>query len=211
MADTDSPVESTSSSRGCMTCIILAVAFLIAVPFGALYLSEQERIAIERLRAQWRQEWFNRVKNGDNLARVSDPLLLPMLANDPDCVANLEELFFDMVEITPNDATYVSRLTNVKSIEFYDTRGMDYVLQHSRDLPIETFYFYTATLSDATLRSLSEFPKLKKVQFEREMHPDEIAILKTLPSHIVVEIPYPAKDEPAIEDRDEQTYEPEPK
>lgn len=204
MGDADSSSKSNRSSRSCLTCLAVLVLLAIALPLGISYLREQSRLAVERRQAEWRQKWFDDVKNGDAQVSVMDPLLLPMLANDADCVANLEYLHFAMVDIKPEDAKHVARLTNVKKIGFYDTRGADSVLKHARDLPIESLFFEIARLSGDSLRSLSDFPKLTKVHFEHVMYPDEIAILKTLRSDIAVEVPYPSENEPGGGNHGEQ-------
>jgi hypothetical protein len=184
------------------------VLLAIALPFAVSYLLEQSRLNIERRRAQWRQKWFDDVKNGDTQAMVMDSELLPMLANDPECVANLESLYFSCVTIAPEDAKHVARLTNVKDIGFYDTSGADVILDHAGGLPIESLFFECSPVSHDSLRALSEFSKLQKVHFEQGMSPDEIAILKELRPEIVVEIPYPSESEPGSGNRGQQPGEP---
>ena len=125
-----------------------------------------------------------------------DSRLLPMLANDPECVANTRTLCFSMVRIAPEDARYVARLANVKDIVFYDCTSADAVLEHACSLPIESLFFEGASVSPDSLRNLSNFPKLTNVHFEWELHPDDIVILKTLPSHITVEFPPPTENAP---------------
>ena len=120
-----------------------------------------------------------------------------MLANDTDCVNNIEELHFDMVTIAPTDAEHVAKFANVRSIGFYDSRGADYVLKHSRSLPIEEMHFEMARLSEETLRSLKNFSSLKEVRFEHVLYPNEIKILKSLPPQITVHITFPSEDEPS--------------
>lgn len=146
------------------------------------------------MNAFWREQSFNDVKNGDSHVLVTVPGLLPMLANDVDCVANLEIINFSN-EITPEDAEHVARLINVKQLSFYDARGADYVLEHAHNLPIEELFFEVSGVSDESLRSLLDFPKLKKVQFEQMMSPDEIAILKQLRPEIEVEYPHPSESD----------------
>ena len=212
--DMDAPDSSSKpnrSLRGCLLCLAVLVTLAIVLPLGISHLREQSRLAIARRRAEWRQKAFDEAKN-DVRAQVvvMDPLLLPMLSSDADCVANTEDLVFSMVDIQPEDAEHVARLTNIKRLGFYDSRGADVVLQHARDLPIESLYFEMAHLSPDSLRSLSNFPKLTKVHFEHVMDPDEIAILKTLRSDIAVEIPYPLENEPGGGNDGEPTDEREP-
>jgi hypothetical protein len=177
-------------SRGCLACLTAAVVLGAFTTFGVRCLHEHSRVALERQELEQRQELLNGVKGGRRTVIVRDTRLLPMLADDPACVANLAEMTFSMVNITAGDAAQVSRLINVRSMVFYDTRGADYVLEHARGLPIERLFFEKARLSSDSLRSLSQFPRLKTVHFEYDVHPDEIAILRSLPPRITVETPH---------------------
>lgn len=210
MDEPDSSSKSSTSSRNCLTCLTILILFAIILPIGILYLREQARLNLERQRSEWRRKWRDDVKNGNTQATVMDSLLLPMLAKDPECVANVRSLYFSMVNIAPEDAENVASLTNVKDIGFYDTSGADIVLKHARDLPIESLFIEGSHVSHDSLRALSEFPMLKKVHFDQVMDPDEIAILKALPSGISVEVPYQLVNEPGARNRGEQTDEREP-
>jgi len=199
MPNSDSADQSggpKEGARACLTCLTTALALAIAASFGIRYLREQSRVALERQQAAWRQKWFSDVKNGNCNVVVSDMRLLPMLAADSDCVANLVDVTFAMVNIEPADAKHISRLSNVQSIGFYDTRGAEHVLEHARDLPIQKLFFECAIVPGDCVRGLSEFPGLKQVRFEQVMDPDEIAILRTLPPTISVQIPDPSEDGP---------------
>jgi len=116
----DSPSKSNRSSRNWLTCLAILALLAITLALGITYLREQSRLRLERQRAEWRQKRFNDVKNGGTQATVMDSLLLPMLANDPECVANVRSLYFSMVEIDPEEAENVVRLTNVNDIGFYE-------------------------------------------------------------------------------------------
>jgi len=210
MAETNSIAKSNLLSRNCLIFLVILILVAIALPLGISYLREQSRLELERLRAEWRQKWFDHVKKGHTQATVMDSLLLPMLANDPECVAKVQSLYFSMVNVDPEDAKNVARLTNVQDIGFYDTSGADVVLKHARGLPISSLFFEGSHLSHDSLRALSEFPKLKKVHFEHVMPLDEVAILKALPSRIFVEIPYPSESEPGARNSGEQPPAPTP-
>ena len=133
------------------------------------------------------RKWFSTVKEGEHRVSVLDAQLLPMLAEDNDCIKNLKELCFAMVEITPEHAAHVARLVNVRSIHFYDTRGADFVLEYSRNLPIEELSFDSTPLSHDFLRILTELPCLKKLYFGYELGPHELVILQALPPGVAVE------------------------
>ena len=203
MTETNDSQSQSRASRSCVPALVVmaTIAGLLAV--GIQYLREQQRLSFERQKAERRQRSFDRVKNGDDRASIVDSKLLPMLANDAACVSNLNELDFDMTAITHEDARYVSRLRNVRTLYFYDTRGADLVLENARDLPIVKMGFEMARLNQDSLRSLSDFPILTEVHFEHVMFPNEIAVLEGLPPRITVRIPHPAKNEPGFKGRGE--------
>jgi hypothetical protein len=197
MAKSDRTAQFRKPPRGCLSCLTTAVVFGILTPFGFRCLHEHSRVASEREELKRRQEVLNDVKGGRRTVIVSDARLLPMLADDPACVANLAEMTFSMVNITAEDAEQVSRLINVRSMVFYDTRGADYVLEHARHLPIERLFFEKARLSSDALSRLSQFRRLKTVHFEYDVYPDEIAILQSLPPDITVETPHRSEVRPS--------------
>lgn len=176
--------------------LVVSLAFVGLLVIGITFQREKQRLSFERQRTQWRQGSFDRVKRGDQFALIMDSKLLPMLANDADCIANLSGLSFSMTQITDEDARFVSQLSNVQTLSFYDTRGADLVLENARDLPITQMGFDMSRLYKDSLRTLSQFPDLSKLHFGHVMYPSEIAILKTLPPRITVHIPYPAEKEP---------------
>lgn len=198
MTETTASESQPLLSRGCLASLVALSAFVGLLVVGIAYLRQQQRLSFERQKAEWRQAAFDRVKNGDHRVSVMNSKLLPMLAHDADCIANLKELNFSMTEITPEDARLVSQLTNVQTLSFYDTQGADLVLENARDLPITKMRFEMDRLSKNSLRRLSEFPGLTDVHFEHVMFPNEIAILETLPPRITVHVPYPAEDEPGL-------------
>ena len=173
MADADTPAESKKPSRGCLSCLVFLIAFVVALPFGISFIREQERLAHERWKAEKREECFSEVKNGAKLGFVFDPLLLPMLANDADCVANLEELYFTTGEIDSESAKHIARLANVKQIDVYEAGGVDFIVENARNLPIESMCFESVRLSKESLRSLSDFPKLREVYLTQGLGPEK--------------------------------------
>ncbi|QEG40163.1 hypothetical protein [Roseimaritima ulvae] len=195
--------------RGYVIALTVLSAFAGLLVIGIPHLREQRRLSFERQKAEWRQEALDRVKNGDHRVSIMDPDLLPMLAHDADCVANLKELSFSMTEIAPDNARFVSQLKNVQSLYFYDTHGADIVLEHARDLPITKLGFEMDRLSKDSLSKLAEFPDLTDVHFEHVMFPNEVAILESLPERISVHIPHPAANEPGFIERGEPADAPE--
>lgn len=132
---------------------------------------------------------FDQVKNGGHVASVTDDQLLPLLACDSDCVANVRALDFDMVEVRPASAIYVSRLVHVRSMVFYHMRGADHVLEHSGGLPIEQLSFYSTPLSQKSLHIVVGRPTLKTLYIGHMLQPDEMAILQGLRPEVGVEAP----------------------
>ncbi|XZE36360.1 hypothetical protein SH501x_001926 [Pirellulaceae bacterium SH501] len=209
MTETKDSQSQSPMSRGCVTALVAMTAIVGLLVVGIPYIRERQRLSFERQKSVWRQRAFDRVKNGDHRASIMDSKLLPMLASDADCVANLNELDFAMTEIMDEDAKFVSQLSNVRTLFFYDTRGADLVLENARDLPIVKMGFEMARLRKESLRSLSDFPKLKELHFEHVMFPNEIAILETLPPRITVRVPYLAENEPGFKERGEPADAPE--
>jgi hypothetical protein len=209
MTETNASESQTLLSRGCLVALIALLVFAGLVVAGVPYLREKQRISFERQKAEWRQDAFERVKNGDTRVSIMDPKLLPMLARDADCVANLTELNFSMTEITADDAAFVAQLKNVHSLYFYDTHAAERVLRNARNLPIKKLGFEMDRLSKDSLRMLPEFPELNEVHFEHVMYPNEVAILATFPPRINVRIPYPAENEPGFKERGEPADAPE--
>lgn len=185
--------------------LVVALALGVALPSVVRYVRQQLHVALDAEKSAWRDREFEKVKNGDRNAFVMDLQMLSMLANDHDCVDHVESLHFDMVEITPHDAKNVSKLKNLKFVSFYDSRGAEFVLSNSHDLPIETFFFHQAELSHDALRSLADFPELNAVWFHQVMDSDKKKLLKSLPSQITVGMGYPPEDQTSLGRRDEQT------
>ena len=191
MPDANPSDGSRQPLRQRLRCLTCAIVMVIVVLFATRHIREKSRLTFESEQAQRRQDAFEKVKHGDHIVHVDDSRLLQLLANDPECVKNLTELVFFAADVPAEDARHVARLTNVRSIGFYDTDGADYVLQHARGLPVEELGFETTRISDDSLRNLSEFTRLKRVHFEQVMDRDAIAILDTLPPEVAVRIPYP--------------------
>ena len=187
----DHSVRPVLSPRSCFACLGIAAAVpaLLAL-MGWLVIRQHEADEAHR-RAQRRQHEFNRIKQGtdkNDRAMVMDGELLAMLADDPDCVNRVTTLDFTSTTITPEAAAQVARLKNVKEITFYDTHGADEVLAHARHLPIERLYFSTSRVSPDSLRSLANFPQLKRVDLEFAFDAEHREALETLPPEIEVHI-----------------------
>lgn len=188
MTDEKGQTGFTMRSRRYALCLLAIAVIAIILPLAIRRARQQARLESERQQAERRQMWFLRVKQGGSAVSALDAQLLPMLAEDNDCIRNLKELHFAMVEITPENATHISRLTSLRSIAFYDTRGADYVLEHSRDLPLEELSFDKTPVSHDSLRIVTKLPCLTKLRFGHALGPDTSTILKALPPGTAVEI-----------------------
>jgi hypothetical protein len=174
-----------------MTCFAIVASLPVLLGVAGWLAIRQNDAAEAHRRAQWRQQEFNRFKQGkdnNDRAMVMDGELLAMLAGDPDCVNRVTTLDFTSTTITPEAAAQVARLKNVREITFYDTQGADEVLSHARHLPIEKLYFSTSRVSPDSLRSLANFPQLKRVDLEFAFDAEHIEALETLPPEIAVHI-----------------------
>lgn len=191
-------------SRGCLKSLVFPALVLALIAFGIPLLRQQQQLALDRRNAERRQELFDAVKRGEPRVLIMDSKLLQMLADDTDCVANLRELDFSMTKVTAEDASHVSRMSNLELLYFYDTHGADFVLESARELPIKKMGFEMARLSKDSLRSLSDFQELTEIHFEHVMFPNEIEILTSLPARTKVQIPYPSEDEPGLENRSDR-------
>ena len=175
---------------------VTLIAFGIAIWVGISHLQELAHIELERKESEWRQKWFDDVKGGKHYATIMDPKIIPMLANDSDCVRNITALHFSMVKIEPNEASPIEQLVNVRHIFFYDTRGTDAVLESAKKLQVESLAFDMARPSEASLKGLADFPSLKKIHFGHILYPREIAILETLDPKIELDAIHRAEVDP---------------
>ena len=177
--------------------ILTLVLIGIAMWAGISHMQEVARIDFERTKSKWRQKWFDDVKGGQHYATVMDPKIIPMLANDSECVQNITELYFSMVTIAPNDTPPIEQLVNVRHLAFYDTHGTDEVLESAKKLPIESLAFVMARPTEASLRGLADFPSLRKIHFGHILYPREIAILESLDPAIELDAKHRAEVDPS--------------
>lgn len=156
----------------------------------------EHELALERMRAGWREKEFDRVKSGAASALVQDSTLLAWLGDDEDCRRVLEHLDFASVVIDPSDAQAVSQLKNVTSMTFYHTEGTKDVLVAAQALPITAIYFEGLDLRGEEHLVLKNFPQLKHVRFQHVMEDVWIERPKAELPNVVVDAPYPQSAEP---------------
>ncbi|MEM6328904.1 MAG: hypothetical protein AAF790_01515 [Planctomycetota bacterium] len=185
--------DSKADQNGRTMVRVVAVALVAGWWFLLSWTARLSEGDFERQQAERRQAHFNQVKQGEDTAEiVMDAELLPLLAGDADCIANLKYLHFQMVGVAPEQAELVSRFSNLKEIHFYDTNGADLVLRSAHGLPVESLSFMSTYLPVGALQGLPNFANLKTVRFETAVRPEQLEVLESLPDRITVEIPYPA-------------------
>jgi hypothetical protein len=157
------------SGWGCLIAVLVAVAVIVAV--GAMIASARKssRLAFERKKVAWATERFEKVKAGDDGSHTSvflDPLLIEMLANDAECVANLTTLNLSSVDLNGPQTDAAEKLVNVKKVVFYDCDGAGRLLTALSGLEsIKELSFDTTQLTDDDVPLLATFPNLRRVHF----------------------------------------------
>lgn len=200
---TKSPTSpETGQHRSCLAAIVivgLIMAAIGAAGFWALTkAAERSRKEFEQNQAERRVEYFGKVKAGGDGSRISimDPLLLEMLAEDADCVANLTELSLAMVDIAGKPSLAAKSLVNVRKIVFYDCVGADELLRALQgSAAVEDIYFEQTYLSDDGVQLLATFPNLKEAHFEDVTDASREKLLKTALPDVNLKIPYPRSAE----------------
>jgi hypothetical protein len=174
-----------------IVCVILAGLF-----FGIAQIRKLTELNRDKRQSEFRQLFFDKVKQGDSSAVVIDSQLLPMLANDSQCQQVVTALEFAEINIESVDAPYVAQLKNVTRMSFYCTTGTKELLMHARSLPITELYFEMPDLLDEDYLILKDFPHLQKVHFEHVMEDEWIDRLKSKLPNVEVAAPFPLSKEP---------------
>jgi hypothetical protein len=168
-----------------VACIVIS-----GLAYAVTQMRNNAKLNLERQQAEWRQNLFDRVKQGNSSALVMDSKLLPMLANDADCRQIVTNLDFASTNIDPGDARFVAQLKNVTSITFYCTTGTKDLLSAAQQLPIDSLYFEMPDLPVEAYLMLKEFPQLKKVRFEHVMDDEWVERLESELPNAIVDAPY---------------------
>lgn len=169
-----------------MAILIFVTVAVWFVVYGVPNLRKWQRLRFEKVKQGWRNDAFLSVKSGGHSVRVSDLALLPMLANDADCVHNLDDLFFSGLDISSSDAAHISRLKNLRSIGFYDCAGTNAVIAQCAQLQIQSLFFELADVSPSSIALLAKFPALTNIQFEQNLSDETIRAILALPPSISV-------------------------
>lgn len=155
---------------------------------------EREREEFEKRQTARRQDYVAEVKAGDDGSRISvdSPILVEMLANDPDCIANLTTLNFSMAELDDPQISSINKLTNLKSLGFYCCRDMDAVALAIEGMPsVESIWcegeYFTAT----GVKSLATLPNLTRVEFAWGVDPAYEQLLRSTLPNVEIKLPPP--------------------
>jgi hypothetical protein len=164
MRDPDSTFVRTYR-RGCLFALALAAVVVAGLVVAIRVQFQRSREELEREKAQWRQEALEKVRAGDDGGKIHvflDARLIEMLANDPVCVRNLKNLFCDMADLTGPQTAQAAKLVNVRTIGFYDCKGVDNLLAALRGMPsVEEISIEGGDLSDDGIRLMASFPNLR--------------------------------------------------
>lgn len=158
-----SPTE-TGCLKGCLIALVVGIGLLVAAICSFPYLEEYQHNKYVTEKAT---DLYNAVKAGSYQGMVFDPLMVEMLANDEQCIANLTYLYF--VDIDLSDPRYkaVAKLKNLRSLEFYDCENDEKLLDAIKGMPsVEEMEFDSMRESEERERLLKTFPNLKKVTYE---------------------------------------------
>jgi hypothetical protein len=99
-----SSLPEQRSKQGCRIAFVIGAAVVVGLGLAVRSRHEASRREFERKRAEGRDEFFAKVKagdNGDGSFVFLDPRLIEMLASDADCMANLTTLNLSSVDLTP--------------------------------------------------------------------------------------------------------------
>lgn len=175
---------------GCLAVAVVLVgipAFFVGVVWWGFHL---EHLESERHKQEWWNKAFAEAKSGRADALIYDFELLPMLALDADCIANVTLITFTMVDLANPHIGETAKMVNVKEIVFYDCRNVSNALEALAGMEsIESLYFETGHISDDDIRKLTRLPNLRKVHFEHVMDGRQCKLARDLLPKANVEVP----------------------
>lgn len=163
---------------------LVCSAFLFALPW-------MRRAAEENLTVILVDEPLAEVRAGKSRVRVSRTDLLRALADDPVCVANLTAIDFSSVELDADDANSLEKLSNVNSIFFYCCHNADAVVPACVSLPLEDVGFELTQIKPESIAAIGDIHTFKSIAFVKNLSEEEVAAIRSLPSHIDVETNFP--------------------
>jgi hypothetical protein len=195
-------VESQSVSRrtpatsGCFILVSIAAVALGVASSEIYYSGSVHKAEFVRRQQERRLEAVADVKAGRSQVLIYDVEMIEMLADDPQCIANVTSVVFVMADLSDAKFYRLKELRNVEEIGFYDCRNADNVLSVAKEMDsVQELFFEVTKISEQSIQSLAGFPNLKKVHFEQIVPDETIAKLNTLLPNANVETPYPASKE----------------
>ena len=188
--------NTKSSAGGCLAMAGVLVAVLGLMVWGLIAGSEREHQEFEKRQATRRQDYVAEVKAGGDGSRmtVDSPILVEMLANDPDCVANLTTLQFSMAELDDPRIAAIKKLENLRAISLYDCEGMDALATAIEGMPfIERIWYEGGGFSAAGVESLATLPNLKRLEIEWGVDSTHEEFLRSTLPNVEIKLPPPEK------------------
>lgn len=174
-------VANPRSRLWLVLAIVAGVFGILALAALSLYESHRQSVARHQRNQRARElESFQQVKSGESEVTVfGAPEILEMLSADPDCVRNLDSVFFFMCDLSDPRYEVLTRLTNVDDIGIYDCQGIDVFLSNIAGMDsLESIYFESIFIEGEMLKRLAAFPKLERVHFERRLDVPEVQQLR---------------------------------
>lgn len=188
---------SDISTRSCLAMAGVLVAVIGLMVLGLLAGNERDRQEFEKRQTLRRQEYVAEIKAGADGSRISvdSPILVEMLANDPDCVANLTTLNFSMAELDDPRIAGINKLTNLQTIGFYDCQGMDAVATAIEGMhSIEKIWYEGGGFTAAGVKSLAALPNLKRLEIEWRVDSTYEDLLRSTLPNVEIKLPPPEED-----------------
>jgi hypothetical protein len=145
--------------------------FIAIIVFVAVFeIPRQRKASQEWLKGKQHEmavKNFEDLKSGDKtFAHIFLPGLMPMIAQDPELVARITHLHFDMMDLTSPEFQQIQKFPNVSTLGFYDCTGIETFLKVVANMQSVTqlnFYYLHPTAE--RLKLLAAIPALKKLRF----------------------------------------------
>jgi hypothetical protein len=175
---------------GCALAFGIAAVLFTLFAVGADQSYQARRAERARQQQKLRLREVADAKAGRANISIYDVELLEMLADDPQCIANITSVYFYMRDLGDPRYRRLTELHNVETIGFYSCDNVDNILAIAKDMEsVQTLFFEATTVSDQSIHLLAEIPNLKKVRFEQIVAEETIEKLNDLLPNVQVEAP----------------------
>jgi hypothetical protein len=188
----------TDIGRGGLLAVGIVLAIVAVLVTLALVARRHNAVQMEAMRAKWRQQAFDAAKAGNERPLIfGDAKAIEMLASDADCIRNVTHLQLSNVSFENVDLSAAHKLVNVRSISFYDCAHAEKLFSAMQGLPsVEGIGWESTYVSDDGIRSLAEFPNLKRVRVEDIVSDARERLLRESLPGVTLNIPNPERNEP---------------